>query len=915
MSRLAALLALVFLQAPGVAQSPQGRPAQADGIVRLLADLETALSSGNLPSVTALAPNGLPADQIAHLTSVIERGTIAEVSVRERLRRPEAGGYDVLAEVFVSYGRRGRVATWQITAVPGSESPDRFELAALSEVAAVENLLKLTLNRTRQFTLRDFAIDAPDLSLRMSSGSAFVAATPSGITALGLQGDGEVTFSPPDPAEQGQLRALNGSPALKVRVESAFVRMSPGEFRLRAGSDSLVETDVNARALQRAEEIFDLLSPRTFTLDLTGLSADRWSLEPSAGNIVVEFRTGRFGWLTYALSPSEAEDISLFDRGRGRNLSVYASADRLARRGRFYSDDDNAAYDVEHYTLDVRFDPERAFLTGRASIRLRTRNRFATSLTFKLAPPLTVASVSAPDLGPLMALRVSGQSNVLVSLPRPIDRDTVLTLDVAYSGRLEGQALDREAIAPQAGVSQGQDPFGPEVRVVPEARYLYSNRAAWYPQAPVSDYATARLRLSVPSEFQIVASGTVEHLALEKLDSDAPRGVARTIRTVEYVADRPLRYLALVISRFVPIGRANVDVPAVAPATPLPAARTLNPFDAAPPSAARVDPRAPNSVAIEVVSTPRMAGGNRQMPARLASILGFYAATIGEAPYPDFTLAAVDDFLPGGHSPAFFAVLHQAIPSTPYSWSADPVAFDHTYQHFFVAHELAHQWWGQAVGWKNYHEQWLSEGLSQYFALLYAAHDRGADTMRSLLSLMRNSALDLSRQGPVYLGYRLGHIQNDGRIFRGLVYNKSAFVLHMLRGLIGDEAFFSGLRQFYAGFRFRKAGTDDLRSAMEAASGLPLGRFFERWVFSAAVPRLRTSARRSADGGWAMRVEQLDDVVFDVPVTFTVQFVDGTSEDILVPVTTAVAEHRLPPGRSIRRIQVREELTLAEFRN
>ena len=70
---------------------------------------------------------------------------------------------------------------------------------------------------------------------------------------------------------------------------------------------------------------------------------------------------------------------------------------------------------------------------------------------------------------------------------------------------------------------------------------------------------------------------------------------------------------------------------------------------------------------------------------------------------------------------------------------------------------------------------------------------------------MRRWAMNESDQGPVYLGYRVGHIKSDGRAFRAIIYNKGAMVLHMLRRLVGDEAFFSGLRRFYADSRFSKA--------------------------------------------------------------------------------------------------------------
>ena len=68
----------------------------------------------------------------------------------------------------------------------------------------------------------------------------------------------------------------------------------------------------------------------------------------------------------------------------------------------------------------------------------------------------------------------------------------------------------------------------------------------------------------------------------------------------------------------------------------------------------------------------------------------------------------------------------------------------------------------------------------------------------------------------------LGHIKGEGRVFRAIVYNKGAMVLHMLRRLVGDEAFFNGLREFYTTWRYKKAGTEDFRVAMEHASGRPL---------------------------------------------------------------------------------------------
>src|SRR5438128_6153438 len=122
---------------------------------------------------------------------------------------------------------------------------------------------------------------------------------------------------------------------------------------------------------------------------------------------------------------------------------------------------------------------------------------------------------------------------------------------------------------------------------------------------------------------------------------------------------------------------------------------------------------------------------------------------------------------------------------------------------------------------------------------MYAQRQRGDDVFASVLRQMRKWGMDQTDQGPIYLGYRLGHIRGESRVFRALVYNKSAAVLHMLRRLVGDEAFFRGVRRFYEASRFRKAGTEELRAAMEAETGRPLARFFERWIYGSTLPQLK----------------------------------------------------------------------------
>jgi len=850
---------------------------QADGVVRLLADLENALAGNSIDDFRRLTAGTIAPSESSTFAGASFGPGQDFAAVRERDRRPTGPGFLVLVEMLLGRGKVGRIATWQLLVQP-KPTDGTFEIASAAPVASVDGLVQLELDLMQQFAVRDVTFTAPGLAVRLQSGVAFLARVADGNTAMVFRGKGEMRFDPADPAEQVQVRAFAGTPAIETPVEAFFIRLSPLEFDARIAASQLTPMPVNPGDVARARQLFDDYARRSYTLNLGDLTSDRWSLLPPAGDVLAELRTRRHGNLTYVRSGDDAEDVSLFDRQRGRNISVYASPERLATRGRFYSEDDATAYDVEHYAIDVTFDPERDWITGRGSLRLRTKVDGLATLSLKLAESLAVSSISSPELGRVLALRVAGQSGVLVSLPRPLPRGSELVLDVFYSGRLPGQSIDREAIVVEGQAQGAPNPAGlQDIVIPPEPRFLYSNRTFWYPQATVTDFATAAIQVTVPAQFQVVASGTLINSTVMPAAQGAGRsGDSRAERVVQFLADRPLRYVGVIISRFVPVG----SIPALG---------------------------------VDVVATPRLLKSNRTLPDRVGDIVAFYSKVIGEAPYPNFTLATLDAELPSGHSPAYFAIWNQPTLPTTLSWRDDPVALN-GHPFFFLAHEVAHQWWGQAIGWKNYHEQWLSEGLAQYFAAMYAAHDRGPEVERQLFSQMRTTAMDLSRHGPVYLGYRLGHIQGDGRIFRGLVYNKSAVVLHMLQRLIGPEAFTNGLQRFYRTHRYQKAGTDDLRAAFEAEAGVSLSRFFERWVLGFTLPDARLSWRMDPDGAHVLvRVEQTGDT-FDFPLLLTMQFANGQTGFAPLRVTSAVHEARLPVPAPVRQLDARDDLGLVPVR-
>jgi aminopeptidase N len=114
---------------------------------------------------------------------------------------------------------------------------------------------------------------------------------------------------------------------------------------------------------------------------------------------------------------------------------------------------------------------------------------------------------------------------------------------------------------------------------------------------------------------------------------------------------------------------------------------------------------------------------------------------------------------------------------------------------------------------------------------------------------MARWAMRHSDQGPIHLGHRLGHLQADPQIYRAVVYDKGAWVLHMLRQRVGADAFARALTVVQRDHRFGKAGSEHLREALEKESGLALEPYFREWVYGTALPELKVSRRTTPRAG------------------------------------------------------------------
>jgi len=261
-----------------------------------------------------------------------------------------------------------------------------------------------------------------------------------------------------------------------------------------------------------------------------------------------------------------------------------------------------------------------------------------------------------------------------------------------------------------------------------------------------------------------------------------------------------------------------------------------------------------------------------------ASSLAFFSQTIATYPYEKLALIVGATRFGGMENSSaivFPSTLFNARPN-----QTTRVRFGiPTHLEEVVAHEIAHQWFGDSVTESTWADLWLSEGFATYFAGLFVEKYDGEDAFREY---MHNAALR-------YFGYekRTNTPIHDTTTIDLMAllnpnnYEKGAWVLHMLRRRLGDEAFFKGLRNYYNAHKSATATSEDLRAALEKASGKNLRQFFAHWVYGSGHPRyelLWSSMERRAATSVLVHLTQVQsgDVFLDpVPVEFTV---DGKKE-------------------------------------
>ena len=194
------------------------------------------------------------------------------------------------------------------------------------------------------------------------------------------------------------------------------------------------------------------------------------------------------------------------------------------------------------------------------------------------------------------------------------------------------------------------------------------------------------------------------------------------------------------------------------------------------------------------------------------------------------------------------------------------------YSEWLIAHELGHQWWGNLITCSSFHHIWLNEGFARFCEALWYEASQGREAYKQYW------------QNHAYYGSGTIYVENPntvGQIFNGnLSYNKAGWVLHMLRGVMGDSLFFETLQSYASNdsLAYASATTENFQLVCENVSGIDFHDFFQQWIYNEYYPKYTLSWEISDLGDLIVAIEQTQNwQIFHMPIELQIIFPEDTS--------------------------------------
>lgn len=213
-----------------------------------------------------------------------------------------------------------------------------------------------------------------------------------------------------------------------------------------------------------------------------------------------------------------------------------------------------------------------------------------------------------------------------------------------------------------------------------------------------------------------------------------------------------------------------------------------------------------------------------------------------------------------------------------------------------IAHEIAHQWFGDSASEKDWFHVWLSEGFATYMTCLYLEHTYGSARLEQQMKDHRNLVVDYFKKNPSPVIDTT--ITNINKVLNTNSYQKGAWFLHMLRKQVGDEAFWKGINRYYDTYQYSNALTSDFRAIMEKESNQTLEPFFNQWLYNAGHPQIEGTWHYNArKKGVQVSLKQRQSNLFTMPVEIQLMGSGGQTQVVTAAMQERQGQFEFPANK------------------
>jgi Peptidase family M1 domain len=663
-----------------------------------------------------------------------------------------------------------------------------------------------TYQALRNLTLGSEAVSVSNLDLKRDGGTfhlhsgtvCFVAPVQGKVTGAVFVGDGNFVISAPA-SEMSMLKLLTKEDEFSEKFEHMVLRFTDSTYDeiKKAGGPASGGCD-NGLLKDSQRVTRHILKNNLEARILEDV------LRPEPGGLFVAFIHGKRynGQELFQIDPrrgGDQVDFATYDENKSGVWASFAvSGERRGSWGR--------SIHIEHQVLDITVE-KSAHLTGKADTTLVSRANGLRVVPFDLFPALRVQSVTSG--GQALAFiqeDKNDDADFFVILPTPLPAGEKCTITTVYGGK--------DAILNEGG-----------------GNYFPVARENWYPTSYFGEHETYEMTFRIPKGMKIAATGNLVSSADEGSKnvtvwkSEAPQPVAGfqfgQMKEEEAKLTSPEYLVAAYANEAPPDWASHFTGGAMG-----------------------------NLSTVSLMKKPL---------AEAEVAIGLYTNYFGPTPFKrlSMTQQSACDF--GQSWPELVWLPTCAFYDTTVRHQLGLDWGDRGYWKVVAPHEVAHQWWGQTVGFDSYRDQWMSEGFADFSASLFLQEvysEKGNKEFITFWNDERDLMLERTAQGfraidvgPLTMGYRTSNSRTGGQIYRRLIYPKGAYVLHMIRMMMWtrgteDQRFKDAMHDFVSTYSGRNASTEEFKAMiekhmtreMDMQGNQRMDWFFDEYVYGTQLP-------------------------------------------------------------------------------